>query len=469
MIIFGVCLIFNCQNIKQEPTYKNKTINEWIKDLKQDNEAIRMWAGKHLQRIGQEAVPALIQELKNKNQNVRINAAYALCTMGSQAKTAVPILIEALNDKNYEVRVAAVISLGRFGKEAKSAIPELEKLHKTSNGDKIQYWEYIASEGWKFFAWGFNDVVDGRSLREKAYSSKDVVVGRGKTREEALSDLDSKIKKIQYLSFEAYLALENINRTDESPYKGKTIARWVEDRVSEDTLVTAKADSVLQELNEAAIPCLLKVLTDKQTSLSARNHVTQVIAEIGPRAYMAVPALIDLLKYENDDTLRAIAAQALGMIGPGAKDAVPELIKALKCAYSGLRLNSAFALGEVWFFSSDIHGVVPALIEALKDVDEGVRKNAAYSLGDIGRHASIAASALAEAMKDESSNVRKNSAYALGTINSDKKVAVPTLIKGLADDDYYVRKNCAEALAKITGKNFGEDQERWYSWWGKNN
>jgi len=153
MIIFGVCLIFNCQNIKQEPTYKNKTINEWIKDLKQDNEAIRMWAGKHLQRIGQEAVPALIQELKNKNQNVRINAAYALCTMGSQAKTAVPILIEALNDKNYEVRVAAVISLGRFGKEAKSAIPELEKLHKTSNGDKIQYWEYIASEGWKFFAW----------------------------------------------------------------------------------------------------------------------------------------------------------------------------------------------------------------------------------------------------------------------------------------------------------------------------
>jgi hypothetical protein len=31
-----------------------------------------------------------------------------------------------------------------------------------------------------------------------------------------------------------------------------------------------------------------------------------------------------------------------------------------------------------------------------------------------------------------------------------------------------VRRRAAEALGKITGKDFGEDSDKWLKWWDKN-
>ena len=67
-----------------------------------------------LGRIGggaKDAVPALIQALKDQHEEVRNNAAW---TLGRIGKDAVPALIQALKDQNIEVRQYAAGALGRI-------------------------------------------------------------------------------------------------------------------------------------------------------------------------------------------------------------------------------------------------------------------------------------------------------------------------------------------------------------------
>lgn len=45
---------------------------------------------------------------------------------------------------------------------------------------------------------------------------------------------------------------------------------------------------------------------------------------------------------------------------------------------------------------------------------------------------------------------------------------IETLIFVLKDKDWFVRKAAAEALRNITGQDFGQDHDRWNSWWQEN-
>ena len=60
-----------------------------------------------------DAVPALMQALKDQDEWVRGNAARALGWIGSGAKDAVPALIQALQDQDAQVRFAAAYALGQ--------------------------------------------------------------------------------------------------------------------------------------------------------------------------------------------------------------------------------------------------------------------------------------------------------------------------------------------------------------------
>ncbi|MDP6381359.1 MAG: HEAT repeat domain-containing protein, partial [Phycisphaerae bacterium] len=59
--------------------------------------------------------------------------------------------------------------------------------------------------------------------------------------------------------------------------------------------------------------------------------------------------------------------------------------------------------------------------------------------------------------------VRWRIAEALGEIRDAR--AIVHLIKALRDSDRYVRIDAAKALIRITGQNFGQDQEKWKEWW----
>jgi HEAT repeat protein len=77
-------------------------------------------------------VPELVEQLKNSDCAIRVNALCALARLGRESKSAVPALIQALEeDKDWVVRVAAITALGEIGDDAKEAVPVLiEALEK---------------------------------------------------------------------------------------------------------------------------------------------------------------------------------------------------------------------------------------------------------------------------------------------------------------------------------------------------
>lgn len=83
-----------------------------------------------LARIGESAVPALIEGLADPKPEVRAQSARALARMGPKAHSAVPALIVALEDEDVAVRLNAARALGQIGAEAEEAVPALMRAMK---------------------------------------------------------------------------------------------------------------------------------------------------------------------------------------------------------------------------------------------------------------------------------------------------------------------------------------------------
>ncbi|HVA47205.1 MAG TPA: HEAT repeat domain-containing protein [Pirellulales bacterium] len=91
---------------------------------------VRETAADALARIGDAAVPALLDTLADPDPDVRAQAAHALARMGQKAEPAVPALIHALDDPNQDVRQGAARALGQIGSGAEEAVPALIKAIK---------------------------------------------------------------------------------------------------------------------------------------------------------------------------------------------------------------------------------------------------------------------------------------------------------------------------------------------------
>ncbi len=120
--------------------------------LKEDMKELTDAAITSLGKMGEPAVSALTDALKNKEGTkkpkkgdkkapkatdrtafLRAKAAQALGTIGPDAKAAVPALIEALKDTS--IRNDAVVALGNIGPDAKDAVPALREAI-TGKGNK---------------------------------------------------------------------------------------------------------------------------------------------------------------------------------------------------------------------------------------------------------------------------------------------------------------------------------------------
>jgi HEAT repeat protein len=99
---------------------RTKSTAELVKDLKSPQDRDRTIAIRQLpNRKGDaaQAVPALIEALKNIDGGVRVDAAIGLGTFGEQAKAAIPALKIAQHDRDGRVRNAANVALSRIDPE----------------------------------------------------------------------------------------------------------------------------------------------------------------------------------------------------------------------------------------------------------------------------------------------------------------------------------------------------------------
>jgi len=238
-----------------------------------------------------------------------------------------------------------------------------------------------------------------------------------------------------------------------------------------------------------AVPALIQAIRNEEEDSDLRQAASAALGAIGPEA---VPALIQALA-DEDEHVRRAAASALRDIGPEAVDAVPALIQALQDEHEDVRQAAASALGKIG------PQAVPALIGALGDGDANVRQGASLALGLIGPEAKEAVPLLIQALEgDEDWLVRSRAAYALGWIEPDASEAVPALVQALGDENEYVRSAVADALGEfgsqardavpaliealgdeyggarssaaralrdISGQDLGEDRGRWQQWW----
>lgn len=100
-------------------------------DLQAQDEQVRINAASALASMGVEAQPAtdaLAYSLKDSSSIVRSSAATALGSMGTKAKKAIPALSVALQDDDKSVRSVVATALGSMGVEAESAIPALTSV-----------------------------------------------------------------------------------------------------------------------------------------------------------------------------------------------------------------------------------------------------------------------------------------------------------------------------------------------------
>jgi hypothetical protein len=235
----------------------------------------------------------------------------------------------------------------------------------------------------------------------------------------------------------------------EPVYQGKPLSVWLDYYVSRQSEAQREmADRALDKVGTNAIPTLLWMLRQRDTSLKRRVmglvqkqpfiKVHYIPAErrnqaayfaflkLGARAEVAVPALIEIYEQRLSPFSQQCAAESLGVIGPAAKKAIPVLVRGMADTNTLVRCDTLLALGK---FRAEPEVVVPALTKSLNDPNPRVRLFACTALVQVGGEAKQAVPALVKALDDSDSSVRGQAAYALHQIDPEAAAAARAGVK----------------------------------------
>jgi HEAT repeat protein len=336
----------------------------------------------------------LIQELNDKDSDVRRSAAYGLDKI--RDPRAVEPLIATLSDKEWRVRSAAATALGHIG-DPRAVEPLIATLRDRDRSVREQ-------AAWALGAIGDPRAVDPLSaaLNDREYLVREEVIeALGRLGDShALQPLMDQMRRERYVKAEIRTAIRRIAVQD--PQSVGTLISALNDQHSEvretaaealggaadstalEPLITALGDEyhdVRKVAAEAlgaigdsrAVEPLIALFRDD--SASVRWGASRALGQIGDSR--AVEPLIALFRADSSAPVRASAAQALG--GIGDPRAVEPLIS---CAHT---VVCARALGQI----GDSRAVEP-LIAALREGSDSAlftpdcRRSAAQALGQIG-------------------------------------------------------------------------------------
>ena len=170
----------------------------------------------------------------------------------------------------------------------------------------------------------------------------------------------------------------------------------------------AEASKALVAMGTEAIDPLIVGLSDDKPQV--REMSAWVLSEIREPAVRVVPALITVLS-DPDENIRVVGSVILQRLG---EPAVPYLIDALSADSPEIRLNAAYALGEI---GAPLDTILPALIGTLTDREWNVRRLVVRALGTIG---TPAVDALIQALHSENPDLRRMAERALNDIGTPK-------------------------------------------------
>jgi HEAT repeat protein len=303
-------------------------------------------------------------------------AADALADLSSGARTAVPELIKALDAQDVELRWRAARALGMIG-----------------------------------------DPQAKEPLRRHA------------------ADAEAAVRA------QSIFALARM-RADDEPSLAAVIARLTDPDPAV-RRATVAALRVIKADRQKVIPLVVKVLEDADASVVM--PALHALAEGGAEV---VPALTEALDSKD---ARYWACVVLADIGPAAKSAAPALAKAAADERPEVRIQALIALGEI---GPDAKAVSADVAKGLEDQFMSVRYAAAFALGRIGDKAHAAA--LDKAAKSDDHFLALVGIWATAKVdpeNQEKlKAAVKALVAGLFDEHENHRIAAARGLLELNAK-----------------
>lgn len=324
-----------------------------------------------LTRLGRAATPALRAGLLgNVEDELRERFAQVLAVLRDPA--AVPDLVAALRDRSTGVRSAALRALGLIG--ARDAVPDVLALAR--DPEQPEYIVAVAIEtlghlgGPKTAAFlesyvdkDVSSVYHGPALGALWRMRNEV--GRG--------DLEGAFRK----------ALDFVE-----PYVAEDVVAW---------LGAMKAGGAVDDL----------VTRFPGAPEELQNRIIIALGDIGDDD--ARPFLLDVLRKTQNGRLLSNSAIALRKVGAQA-DAIAALRELMADPKAYIRINAAFALGEI-----GDERAFDTLTAALRDKNDYVRSETAVALGRIGDQRVLAA--LEEAARDPNPFVRLDAIIALNRID----------------------------------------------------
>ena len=168
----------------------------------------------------------------------------------------------------------------------------------------------------------------------------------------------------------------------------------------------SKASKALVAIGPEAIDALIRGLAAENPQV--REMSVWTLSEIGVPIARVAPALISILA-DPDENIRVVGSVALQNLG---EPAVPYLIDALKAESMEIRLNAAYALGEI---STPLDTILPALISTLTDPEWNVRRLVVRALVTIG---TPAVESLIQALNSDDPDLRRMAERALSDIGT---------------------------------------------------
>jgi len=275
---------------------------------------------------GPDALPFLLESLKDGNKNVRHSAVLALSQIGP---AAVPRLVEALQEGSGSVASHAALALGRIGDPA--AVPALIG----ALADRATCHNATRALG----AIGGTEAV--RALIEALESEykgarQGAVNALGQLGDSRAVPALVRLLEDEYPSIRtrAVWALGQLGGTEAV----RTVIRALKDENRE--VRRAALDGLGQLGGTEAARALIEALGDE----TMRDHAARVLGQTGDPA--VVPALIKTLQDENW-LVRYAAARALGALGKSASESVAALTNALEDEEEPVRREAAKGLKKI--------------------------------------------------------------------------------------------------------------------------
>ncbi|HEY4308405.1 MAG TPA: HEAT repeat domain-containing protein [Pirellulales bacterium] len=358
----------------------------------------------------QKTDPALKanSEILNKDPQIAIDSIDAVADSGAAGATAVPALIKALASDNKDVRWRAARALENIGPKASLSTAA---LIKTLGDDAPDVRAHAAR------ALG--------ALGDKNTATIDALAA-------LVTDKHARVRRA------VIGAITQLN-----PGPEVTIPLMVNVLEDADPSVVVPALQTLAERGPEAVPGLIEALSHPK----GRYWATLVLAEMGPAAKSAVPALGGLLD-DPDPEVRMQSALALGEMGIDAAAAEARLVKGLSDKADAVRYACTFALGKV-----GATGAIAELEKSEADKDPFLAMLSAWAVAKLKPDDQAAVNKAVElivaALKSENANVRHGAAKALIELNAPREIVGPPLVAALDDSDPEVQENIYGALASM--------------------